>query len=200
MTNKTAYVVSLAVGALIGSAATWIFTKKYYEKISKDEIDSVKKEFSKMRNTSIETSDHEEKNNDISSLRDTSDKIEPYNCTDHSKKEEQDISVKEVQDVNDPYVISPDEYGEYMDYEQVSLTYFRDGVLADEDTLEVIDDIAGTVGEDFADHFGEYEDDSVHIRNDVTRCEYEILADLRSYSDALSEKYGRVSNLQLEDN
>ena len=200
MTNKTAYVVSLAVGALIGSAATWIFAKKYYEKISKDEIDSVKKEFSKMRNASSETSGHEEKNNDIPSLRDTSDKIEPYNYTDHSKKEEQDISVKEVQDVNDPYVISPDEYGEYMDYEQVSLTYFRDGVLADEDTLEVIDDIAGTVGEDFADHFGEYEDDSVHIRNDVTRCEYEILADLRSYSDALSEKYGRVSNLQLEDN
>lgn len=200
MTNKTAYVVSFAVGALIGSSATWIFAKKYYEKISKDEIDSVKKEFSKMRNANSEPSDHEEKNNDISSLRDTSDKIEPYNYTDHSKKEEHDISVKEVQDVNDPYVISPDEYGEYMDYEQVSLTYFRDGVLADEDTLEVIDDIAGTVGEDFADHFGEYEDDSVHIRNDVTRCEYEILADLRSYSDALSEKYGRVSNLQLEDN
>lgn len=200
MTNKTAYAVSLAVGALIGSAATWIFTKKYYEKISKDEINSVKNEFSKMRNASSETSDYEEKNNDVSSLRDTSDKIEPYNYTDHSKKEEQDISVKEVQDVNDPYVISPDEYGEYMDYEQVSLTYFRDGVLADEDTLEVIDDIGGTVGEDFADHFGEYEDDSVHIRNDATRCEYEILADLRSYSDALSEKYGRVSNLQLEDN
>ena len=200
MSNKTVCIVSLAVGALIGSAATWIFAKKYYEKISKDEIDSVKKEFSKIRNTSSETSDHEEKNNDISSLRDTSDKIEPYDYTDHSKKEEQDISVKEVQNVNDPYVISPDEYGEYMDYEQVSLTYFRDGVLADEDTLEVIDDIAGTVGEDFADHFGEYEDDSVHIRNDVTRCEYEILADLRSYSDALSEKYGRVSNLQLEDN
>ena len=64
MTNKTAYVVSLAVGALIGSAAAWIFTKKDYEKISKDEIDSVKKEFSKMRNASSETSDHEENNND----------------------------------------------------------------------------------------------------------------------------------------
>ena len=194
MTNKTAYVVSLAVGAFIGSAATWIFAKKYYEKISKEEIDSVKKEFSKMRNTSSETSDHEEKNNDIS------DKIKPYNYADHSKKEEQDITVKEVNDVNDPYVISPDEYGEYMDYEQISLTYFSDGVLADEDTLDVIDDIAGTVGDDFADHFGEYEDDSVNIRNDATRCEYEILADLRTYSDALSEKYGRVSNLQLEEN
>ena len=68
-----------------------------------------------------------------------------------------------------------------------------------EKKAKIIDDIAGTVGEDFADHFGEYEDDSVHIRNDVARCEYEILADLRSYSDALSEKYGRVSNLQLED-
>ena len=199
MTNKTAYIVSLAVGALIGSAATWIFTKKYYEKISKEEIDSVKKEFSKMRNVSSEPSDHKEPHNDISSLKETSEKIERYNYTDHSKKEEQDITVKEVNDVNDPYVISPDEYGEYMDYEQISLTYFSDGVLADEYTLDVIDDIAGTVGEDYADHFGEYEDDSVHIRNDATRCEYEILADLRTYSDALSEKYGRVSNLQLEE-
>jgi gas vesicle protein len=197
MTNKTACAVSLAVGALIGSAATWIFAKKYYEKISKEEIDSVKKEFSKMRNTS-EHSD-EEKHNDISSLKETTDKIEHYDYTDHSKKEEPDITVKGVKEVNEPYVIAPDDFGEYMDYEQISLTYFRDGVLADEDTLEVIDDIAGTVGEDFADHFGEYEDDSVHIRNDVTRCEYEILADLRTYSDALSEKYGRVSNLQLEE-
>ena len=64
MSNKTVCIVSLAVGALIGSAAAWIFTKKYYEKISKDEIDSVKKEFSKMRNASSEASDHEEKNND----------------------------------------------------------------------------------------------------------------------------------------
>ena len=199
MTNKTACVVSFAVGALIGSAATWIFAKKYYENIAQDEIDSVKKEFSKMRNANSEPSDHEEPHNDIPSLKETSDKIEHYNYTDHSKKEEQDISVKEVQDVNDPYVISPDEYGEYMDYEQISLTYFSDGVLADEDTLDVIDDISGTVGDDFADHFGEYEDDSVHIRNDATRCEYEILADLRTYSDALSEKYGRVSNLQLEE-
>lgn len=44
-------------------------------------------------------------------------------------------------------------------------------------------DIEDTVGEDFAEHFGEYEDDSVFIRNDRLRCDYEILRDNRSFSD-----------------
>ena len=90
--------------------------------------------------------------------------------------------------------IEPDEYGERIDYEQISLTYFADKVLADEDTLDIIEDVKGTVGEFFADHFGEYEDDSVFVRNDLTRCEYEILADTRKYTDAYSEMYGRVAN------
>ena len=58
MTNKTAYVVSLAVGALIGSSVTWIFAKKYYENIAQAEIDSVKEEFSK-RNNQIEPNKEE---------------------------------------------------------------------------------------------------------------------------------------------
>ena len=56
------------------------------------------------------------------------------------------------------------------------------------------EDVDGTVGDDYADHFGEYEDDSVFVRNDLTRCEYEILADTRKYTDAYSEMYGRVTN------
>ena len=49
-----------------------------------------------------------------------------------------------------------------------------------------IDDIEGTVGIGFEDHFGEYEDDSVYVRNDVRRCEYEILADERNFSDVVA--------------
>ena len=40
-------VLIFAVGAAIGSAATWYFVKTKYERIAQEEIDSVKEEFSK---------------------------------------------------------------------------------------------------------------------------------------------------------
>ena len=80
-----------------------------------------------------------------------------------------------------PYVISPDEFGELEDYTKVSLTYFADGVLADE-CGEIVDDVEEIIN-DGLDHFGEYEDDSVFVRSDAKRCDYEILKDLRDFSD-----------------
>ena len=189
MTNKITCVVSLAVGALIGSAATWIFTKKYYENITQAEIDSVKKEFSK-RNDPVEPNEQETEMDKYNKA------VSNYDYTAHSNDKKSDAKEDKMTNIfeEDIEYIDPDAYGEYMDYEQVSLTYFADGVLAYEDTLEVIDDVKSIVGEFFADHFGEYEDDSVFVRNDATRCEYEILADTRKYADAYSEMYGRVAN------
>lgn len=92
-------------------------------------------------------------------------------------------------DISDtPYVISPDAFGEFDDYVLISLTYYSDGVLTDEDD-EPIDDIEGIVGKDYASHFGEYEEDSVFIRNDRMKCDYEILRDLRKYTDVLVNKH-----------
>ena len=82
--------------------------------------------------------------------------------------------------VDKPHVISPDEYGD-CDYTTISLTYYSDGVLADDED-EIVEDIDNTVGADFAEHFGDYEKDSVHIRNDRRKCDYEICKDNRSYS------------------
>lgn len=81
----------------------------------------------------------------------------------------------------EPYVISPEEFGEMNDYEKISLTYYANGILADEND-EVIDDIEETVG-DALEHFGEYEDDSVFVRNEENMCDYEILFDQRNFSE-----------------
>ena len=80
-----------------------------------------------------------------------------------------------------PYVITPEEFGELADYQTISLTYWHDAVLTD-DYDEIIDNPDDIVGEDFADHFGEYEDDSVFVRNDARKTDYEILLDNRDYS------------------
>ena len=80
-----------------------------------------------------------------------------------------------------PYVISPDEFGELDEYEAVSLNYYADGVLTD-DWDNVIEDVDGIVGKDSLTHFGEYEEDSVFVRNDNLKTDYEILMDVRNFS------------------
>ena len=83
-------------------------------------------------------------------------------------------------------MIPPEQFGDDEEYEQISLTYYADGVLADEND-EVIEDVEDAVGIDPLNHFGEYEDDSVFVRNDARKCDYEILLDQRTYSEVVED-------------
>ena len=60
--------------------------------------------------------------------------------------------------------------------------YYADGVVTD-DEREIVDDWADLIGPDFMTHFGEYEDDSVFVRNTVLKADYEILKDLSPFHD-----------------
>ena len=64
----------------------------------------------------------------------------------------------------------------------ISLRYYGDKVLTDEDDV-IITNVDEIIGEDSLTHFGEYEDDSVFVRNDEMKADYEILLDLRKYYD-----------------
>ena len=87
-----------------------------------------------------------------------------------------------------PYSIKPEDYGEFTDYEEIELLYYADGYLAD-DMDCLVDDIDGTVGFDFADYIGEYEDDVAYIRNDKLKCDYCIDISLKKYKDVISDDY-----------
>lgn len=81
-----------------------------------------------------------------------------------------------------PYIIPPEMFDEEPDYDAVTLTYYNDGVVADM-WDEKVDDVDDTIGSDSLNHFGEYEEDSVFVRNDNLKTDYEILRDYRNYSD-----------------
>lgn len=85
--------------------------------------------------------------------------------------------------INGPYVISPDDFGSVPGYNAQSLDYFADGVLADSWGVEL--NLDETIGEDAIDHFGEYVDDVVYVRNDRTELEYEVTRDPRTYAEAV---------------
>lgn len=86
-----------------------------------------------------------------------------------------------------PHIITPEEFGEKEDYDTISLTLYSDGVVAD-DADKPIDDIDDVIGKGSLDHFGEYEDDSIFVRNDKLKCDYEVLIDEREYAQILEEK------------
>lgn len=194
--NKTNFAMFLA-GATVGAATAWVCLRKRYEQIAQEEIDSVKAAFAEKKPVFTNTTrDEEQEENqhkaDIAKLKpdlvDYAAKLQEegyVNYTEHSKKNTEEK--KEEPMLDTPYVISPDEFGTSDNYTQISLVYYDgDEVLADEED-DVVEDIAGTVGEDFAEHFGEYEDDSVFIRNDRLRCDYEICKDNRSYADVTGD-------------
>lgn len=194
--NKTNFAMFLA-GATVGAATAWVYLRKRYEQIAQEEIDSVKAAFAEKKpvftneNRIDEQAENQHKA-DIAKLKpdlvDYAAKLQEegyVNYTEHSKKNTEEK--KEEPMLDTPYVISPDEFGASDNYTQISLVYYDgDEVLADEED-EIVEDIAGTVGEDFAEHFGEYEDDSVFVRNDRLRCDYEICKDNRSFADVTGD-------------
>lgn len=184
-------VLILAVGAAIGSAVTYELVYRQCMQMADDEINEMREYYEKKYKTDdSEDSKVEEKeepeepakvNTQKPSLQEYAAKIKDLQYDEENEEEEGD-------DMNtEPYVISPDEFGEKYDHDPVSLTYYSDSVLTD-DWDEVIQDPEALVGEDFASHFGEYEDDSVFIRNDKLKKDYEILLDHRKFSEIAASK------------
>lgn len=181
MSNTLSKIIIFAAGAVVGSAVTWKLTKDKYERMAQADIQAVRDLYNSKQKETLEADSETE---------------EPDEPKEPTRREVYagvvgelgygDLSsekiVEEEDDVSDPYIISPSEYGE-LDYETESLWYYEgDGVVT---TYfgEIIEDVESLVGADFADHYGEYEEDSVHVRNDKLKTDFEILRDLSSFSE-----------------
>lgn len=180
-------------GVTVGTVGAWLYCKRYYEQIAQEEIDSVKAAFAERKpdlpkNTQSDNANTDNKHKaDMAKLKpdlvNYAAKLQEQGYTNYSAHSEKNTNVKKEDEtvVDKPYVISPEDSGE-SSYAQINLTYYADGTLADDED-DILEDIEETVGLDFASHFGEYEDDTVFIRNDRLRCEYEIQRDNRTYKE-----------------
>lgn len=185
MSNTIKTIFAFSIGAAIGSFITWRFTKTMYKRIAQEEIDSVKEIYSKKS----EKDEDEDINNikkvecddrfSYENYRTSSEEIEKYDEI-LNKNGYKKGGSEETGNYGRPYYISPEEFAEDDEYEVISLRYYADDVLTDE-VDDVIYDWENTVGEDFSDHFGEYEEDSVFVKNDRLKCYYEILRDEDNY-------------------
>jgi hypothetical protein len=196
--NKLGTVIAFLAGTAIGGMAAWRVANERYAKISEEDILSVKEAFrnreqklkdeieelkSKLEVT--ECSEEEKVPSTILSTNEHQDKgdINEYvRMVNRTKYAHTSVPQKEDHSVEAPYVISPEEFGEMDGYTQISLTYFEDDDILSDENGVIIDDPEEIVG-DALNHFGDYEEDSVFVRSDPKRCDYEILKDLRSYAE-----------------
>ena len=164
------------LGVAVGSVVTWKLVKDKYARIAQEEIDSVKEVFS--RRNKPEEPVEEKDEEPVPEPEEVAEYKSIINNCGYSV-------VERVETMHDkPYVIEPEIFGEDPDYETISLTYYADGVLTDENNC-IIDpgEIESLIGEESLDHFGEYEDDSVFVRNEERKTGSEILAVPGNYDD-----------------
>jgi hypothetical protein len=166
------------LGAGIGSITTWFYVKNKYEQIAQDEIDSVKEAFS----VRVKAEQAKEKYN----VSEYAEKLRGHGYTKYSDSASENKKSIEPEQMDKPYIISPDEFGELDEYDKISLYYYTDKILTDDDV--VIEDVDNVVGFDALNRFGEYEEDAVFVRNDTLKCDYEILRDRRKYSDVVQRR------------
>ena len=191
MNRKLSNVLLFTAGVAVGSLVTWRYFKTKYE-VVEDEIEEKTEETE--GETETEDEDPEVSESKMSykkpPLKEYVKMVEDngYVPKTHMEEVEEEITDGkwDNKDVYEPYIIRPEEYGELHAYETLSLNYYADGVLTDE-LDNPIEDVESLVPADFADHFGEYEDDVVHVRNDNLECDYEILRDLRKFTDVVGE-------------
>lgn len=178
MNSTLSKVLIFAAGATIGSAVTWKLLKNKFQQYADNEIEEVK---ARLQSRAQKDSDQlaidfeaseEDAESDFTQYTEHANKY-----TSHSDKKE-----KEVESMNKPQVIPPEEIGENEDYDVVTLNYWADGVLTTQWGVP-IHDVEGTVGKESLTHFGEYEEDAVHVLNDDRETYYEILRDNRAYAD-----------------
>jgi len=196
--NKTINFMMLVLGVAVGSVVTWRYVEKKYEQIAQDEIDSVKEVFSKREAEFTENTEARIKADNAKekpSVIEYAARLREQGYTNYSDMaDEKPEEVKEApMTVDKPYVIAPEEFGDLDDYETISLTYYADQILADDNDV-IVDDVEDVVGFDSLNSFGEYEDDSVFVRNDRLKCDYEILLDQRKYSSVIRRKPHEVDD------
>ena len=183
MNEQLKNLLIFSAGAIIGTVATWAFVKTKYEQMAQDEIEEIRDLYLKKSHT-IEKEEPKDKPKDEPTqveedlAEDYKKRIENLGYTKQKDREGGKRDMK----TDEPYIITPDEFGDQDNYETNTLTYYSDGVLTDETGI-IVDNVDEVVGNDSLNHFGEYEDDTVFVRNDRHECDYEIQKDTRKFTD-----------------
>ena len=187
-------VLLFTAGLVVGSVVTWKMTKDKYEQWANDEIRMMREYYNQKEEEYYEEEDLDEEpiEAEVRTERNTKPDLTEYTSrlnesgyTDYSeisKKDEEEDNESDMEEK--PYVISPEEFGDFDDYETIELTYYKNGyVTDDQDILMSNDEVEEAIGWNNITRMGEYEEDALHVRNEKRKTDYEILQVFDDYRE-----------------
>lgn len=176
--NKALYFL-LGVG--VGAAGAYFYLKNRFEQYAQEEIDSVKETYKAKQEPAEEKVEIKHVKPDLKDLfpSDIVKKVEEYKDY-HTKVEKPDDPAHKPFS-EEPEIISEEDFGEIDEYEKLTLTYYSDGILAEELSDEIVENADELVGTDYIQELEE--SDAVYVRNDIEKTDYEIVKNLQTYKE-----------------
>lgn len=174
------HILYFSFGAAIGAVTAWYLTKRYYTQIVDDVMEDVNSFTEEVVNKEENKKIYKEH---VYTLGYAQRKIEeePENPDDYYIKDEVEEELETSnpfpgERVETPYIIGPDEYHEEGSgvFDKETITYYAGNDVLVTDTDEVLE-INDTIGRESLEHIGEYESDTVYVRNERLGMEFEVV-------------------------
>lgn len=202
MNKSVIFFLGIGAGGIIGGVVGFFLAKKKYEHLADEEVKSVKDTFSKYfehdkvkedklnRMPAPETSSVVQEEHKDTPIVDYSARYQStINGYSSSVPNERDKLPETSVVSGDPaniFIITPKEFNE-SEYNAVTLFYYKDGVLSN-DNYEPLNavEITSMIGDQALDSFGTYGTDSVYVQNDNNKTVYEIILEDDNYTDIVT--------------
>lgn len=169
--NRDTFVAALA-GAVVGGIAGYFFGRASVRSQAEKDIQEAKEYYKEVyekeckKEEELPVGEAEQK-----AYRET---VKASYISDGDEEVEDEEGPVEMSEV--PYIIDPDAYitGGNKGFGQYVLHYYAgNGVLVNEKDETI--DIESNIGNDFVNHFGEFESNTVFVRNEAQLADYEVL-------------------------
>ena len=164
--NKMIF-AAFAAGAVLGIIAAWTYSR-YHESEEETNEDG-------FDDSDVDADDISEES------------------AEEGKAEAQQIAIdegyttEETVSKDEPYVIPADEFGFFEDFEKITLTFYSDDILAD-DQDRIIEDKETIIGRDALCRLTNTDDETVYVRNEKLKVDYEICYDYKRFAEVMEEQ------------
>lgn len=183
-------------GLITGAVMTYFAMKNKCEEYIQNEIKDVKDELHNRHNddkNDVVDVDKTEEVNDTEEVKDTEnvENHQEYNELINEYAPENEVEINEIKRENDPrfaHIVTPEDFGSIEGYDYDSLYWHPNNVVTNNTDTEIIDsdelyNLVGMSWSEIKSHFGEYEDDTVFVRNNDLKCDYEILRTIEDFEE-----------------
>ena len=189
-------------GLITGAVITYFTMKNKCEEYIQKEIKEVKDELHNRHNDVENEVIDVEETEEVKDTEDANETEEVNNTEDAENHQEyndiineyapsNEVKISEIEREDDPrfaHIVTPEDFGSIEGYDYDSLYWHPNNVVTNNTDTESIhpDELYNLVGMSWSEiesHFGEYEDDTVFVRNNDLKCDYEILRTIEDFEE-----------------